>query len=125
MIFVPAILSKGYEETANKLKKDRLSSSCFSSFASSIKGILFGVPPISKPTRYETFVPSEEAQPTLGPWTGFEPVRLETPRIPKTRMVPQNISVVLCPVYIGSVLGSTPLSVLCDTRQKKNKISKR
>ncbi|MPC67178.1 hypothetical protein E2C01_061344 [Portunus trituberculatus] len=27
--------------------------------------------------------PSEEAQPTLGPWTGFEPVRLETPRTPK------------------------------------------
>ncbi|MPC09722.1 hypothetical protein E2C01_002340 [Portunus trituberculatus] len=27
--------------------------------------------------------PSEEAQPTLRPWTGFEPVRLETPRIPK------------------------------------------
>ncbi|MPC40999.1 hypothetical protein E2C01_034579 [Portunus trituberculatus] len=25
----------------------------------------------------------EEAQPTLGPWTGFEPVRLETPRTPK------------------------------------------
>ncbi|MPD01157.1 hypothetical protein E2C01_096673 [Portunus trituberculatus] len=27
--------------------------------------------------------PSEEALPTLGPWTGFEPVRLETPRTPK------------------------------------------
>ncbi|MPC68318.1 hypothetical protein E2C01_062518 [Portunus trituberculatus] len=27
--------------------------------------------------------PSEEAQPTLGPWTGFEPVRLETPGTPK------------------------------------------
>ncbi|MPC44990.1 hypothetical protein E2C01_038673 [Portunus trituberculatus] len=26
---------------------------------------------------------SGEAQPTLGPWTGFEPVRLETPRTPK------------------------------------------
>ncbi|XP_045101932.1 uncharacterized protein LOC123498665 isoform X2 [Portunus trituberculatus] len=31
----------------------------------------------------ETVAPSEEAQPILGPWTGFEPVRLETPRIPK------------------------------------------
>ncbi|MPD04703.1 hypothetical protein E2C01_100406 [Portunus trituberculatus] len=41
------------------------------------------VPPISKPTRYETVAPSEEAQPTLGPWKGFEPVRLETPRTPK------------------------------------------
>ncbi|MPC84186.1 hypothetical protein E2C01_078914 [Portunus trituberculatus] len=29
------------------------------------------------------FAPSEEAQPTLGPWTGFEPVRLETPRTAK------------------------------------------
>ncbi|MPC41913.1 hypothetical protein E2C01_035523 [Portunus trituberculatus] len=38
----------------------------------------FGVPPISKPTRSETVALSEEAQPTLGPWTGFEPVRLET-----------------------------------------------
>ncbi|MPC25318.1 hypothetical protein E2C01_018424 [Portunus trituberculatus] len=27
--------------------------------------------------------PSEEAQPKLGPWTGFEPVRLETSRTPK------------------------------------------
>ncbi|MPC77256.1 hypothetical protein E2C01_071707 [Portunus trituberculatus] len=27
--------------------------------------------------------PSEEAQPTLGPWTEFEPVRLEIPRTPK------------------------------------------
>ncbi|MPC97689.1 hypothetical protein E2C01_093015 [Portunus trituberculatus] len=26
---------------------------------------------------------SEEAQPTLGPWTGFEPMPLETPRTPK------------------------------------------
>ncbi|MPC59034.1 hypothetical protein E2C01_053049 [Portunus trituberculatus] len=26
---------------------------------------------------------NEEAQPALRPWTGFEPVRLETPRIPK------------------------------------------
>ncbi|MPC32043.1 hypothetical protein E2C01_025346 [Portunus trituberculatus] len=26
---------------------------------------------------------SEKAQPTLGPWTGFEPVRLETPRTTK------------------------------------------
>ncbi|MPC90325.1 hypothetical protein E2C01_085302 [Portunus trituberculatus] len=41
-----------------------------------LKGILYGVPPISKSTR-------EEAQPTLGPWIGFEPVRLETPRTPK------------------------------------------
>ncbi|MPC87116.1 hypothetical protein E2C01_081967 [Portunus trituberculatus] len=48
-----------------------------------LKGILFLLPPISKPTRYETVAPSEEAQPTLGPWTGFEPVRLETPRTPK------------------------------------------
>ncbi|MPC30083.1 hypothetical protein E2C01_023338 [Portunus trituberculatus] len=31
----------------------------------------------------ETVAQSEEAQPTLGPWTGFEPVRLETPRTPK------------------------------------------
>ncbi|MPC49404.1 hypothetical protein E2C01_043203 [Portunus trituberculatus] len=41
------------------------------------------VPPISKPTRYETVALSEEAQPTLRPLTGFEPVRLETPLIPK------------------------------------------
>ncbi|MPC87768.1 hypothetical protein E2C01_082641 [Portunus trituberculatus] len=27
--------------------------------------------------------PSEEAQPSLELWTGFEPVRLETPRTPK------------------------------------------
>ncbi|MPC48509.1 hypothetical protein E2C01_042283 [Portunus trituberculatus] len=31
----------------------------------------------------ETIAPSEEVQPTLGPWIGFEPVRLETPRTPK------------------------------------------
>ncbi|MPC80409.1 hypothetical protein E2C01_074988 [Portunus trituberculatus] len=48
-----------------------------------LKGILFGVPSISKPNRLETIALSEEAQPTLGPWTGFEPVRLETARIPK------------------------------------------
>ncbi|MPC28119.1 hypothetical protein E2C01_021314 [Portunus trituberculatus] len=47
------------------------------------KEILFGVPPISKPTHKETVAPSEEAQPTLRPWTGFEPMRLETPRTPK------------------------------------------
>ncbi|MPC14452.1 hypothetical protein E2C01_007219 [Portunus trituberculatus] len=34
-------------------------------------------------TLEETVAPSEEARPTLGPWTGFEPVRLETPRTPK------------------------------------------
>ncbi|MPC21414.1 hypothetical protein E2C01_014400 [Portunus trituberculatus] len=34
-------------------------------------------------TSLETIAPSEEAQPTLGLWTGFEPVHLETPRIPK------------------------------------------
>ncbi|MPC95649.1 hypothetical protein E2C01_090869 [Portunus trituberculatus] len=27
--------------------------------------------------------PSDEAQPTLGPWTGFELMCLETPRTPK------------------------------------------
>ncbi|MPD00395.1 hypothetical protein E2C01_095863 [Portunus trituberculatus] len=32
---------------------------------------------------HETIAPSEEAQPTLGPWTGFKPVHLETPRTPK------------------------------------------
>ncbi|MPC62288.1 hypothetical protein E2C01_056371 [Portunus trituberculatus] len=48
-----------------------------------LSGILFGVPPISKPTCWETIAPSEEAQPTLRPWTGFEPERLETPRTPK------------------------------------------
>ncbi|MPC56159.1 hypothetical protein E2C01_050112 [Portunus trituberculatus] len=32
--------------------------------------------------------PGEEAQPTLGSWTGFQPVRLETPSDPKARMVP-------------------------------------
>ncbi|MPC53202.1 hypothetical protein E2C01_047090 [Portunus trituberculatus] len=37
----------------------------------------------SIPTREETVAPSEEAQLTPGPWTGFEPVRLETPRTPK------------------------------------------
>ncbi|MPD06223.1 hypothetical protein E2C01_102020 [Portunus trituberculatus] len=42
-----------------------------------LKGVLFGVPPISKPTQ------NEEAQPTLRPRIGFEPVRLETPRIPE------------------------------------------
>ncbi|MPC39863.1 hypothetical protein E2C01_033413 [Portunus trituberculatus] len=47
------------------------------------KGVLFGVPPISKPTRYNTLALSEDAQPTLGPWTGFEPMRLETPQTPK------------------------------------------
>ncbi|MPC35494.1 hypothetical protein E2C01_028918 [Portunus trituberculatus] len=30
----------------------------------------------------KTVAPSEEAQPTLRPWTGFEPVRLETPHTP-------------------------------------------
>ncbi|MPC16051.1 hypothetical protein E2C01_008863 [Portunus trituberculatus] len=35
------------------------------------------------PTSLETAAPSEEAQPTLGPSTGFEPVCLETPRTPK------------------------------------------
>ncbi|MPC47041.1 hypothetical protein E2C01_040774 [Portunus trituberculatus] len=34
-------------------------------------------PPARKP------LPREKAQPTLGPWTGFEPVRLENPRTPK------------------------------------------
>ncbi|MPC72852.1 hypothetical protein E2C01_067166 [Portunus trituberculatus] len=33
--------------------------------------------------RLEILAPSEEAQPTLGPWIGFEPLRLETPRTPK------------------------------------------
>ncbi|MPC46818.1 hypothetical protein E2C01_040547 [Portunus trituberculatus] len=33
--------------------------------------------------RQETVAPNEEAQPTLGPWTGFEPVHLETPQTPK------------------------------------------
>ncbi|MPC53471.1 Tubulin alpha chain [Portunus trituberculatus] len=37
----------------------------------------------------ETLAPSEEAQPILGPWTEFEPVRLETPRTPK-RTVPRR-----------------------------------
>ncbi|MPC21153.1 hypothetical protein E2C01_014129 [Portunus trituberculatus] len=32
--------------------------------------------------REGTVAPSEKPQPTLGPWTGFEPVRLETPRTP-------------------------------------------
>ncbi|MPC86448.1 hypothetical protein E2C01_081277 [Portunus trituberculatus] len=46
-----------------------------------LKGILFVVPPISKPTRYEAIAPSEETQhPTPRPWTGFEAVRLETTR---------------------------------------------
>ncbi|MPC61396.1 hypothetical protein E2C01_055468 [Portunus trituberculatus] len=35
------------------------------------------------PTHLETVALSEEAQPTLRPWTGFEPVRLKTPRTPK------------------------------------------
>ncbi|MPC28713.1 hypothetical protein E2C01_021923 [Portunus trituberculatus] len=35
------------------------------------------------PTCQETIPLSEEAQPTLGPWTGFKPVHLETPRTPK------------------------------------------
>ncbi|MPC15967.1 hypothetical protein E2C01_008773 [Portunus trituberculatus] len=35
-------------------------------------------PPARKPSPR-----MKEAQPTLGPWTGFEPVRLETPRTPK------------------------------------------
>ncbi|MPC99060.1 hypothetical protein E2C01_094455 [Portunus trituberculatus] len=48
-----------------------------------LKWVLLRVPSISKPTRQETVAPSEEAQPTLEPWTGFEPVRLETPRTPK------------------------------------------
>ncbi|MPC39809.1 hypothetical protein E2C01_033358 [Portunus trituberculatus] len=39
-----------------------------------------------KTLNHVTIAPSEEAQPTLGPWTGFEPVRLETD--PKARMVP-------------------------------------
>ncbi|MPC97323.1 hypothetical protein E2C01_092634 [Portunus trituberculatus] len=34
-------------------------------------------------TPSETIAPNEEAQPTLGPWTGFEPMRLETPLTPK------------------------------------------
>ncbi|MPC48183.1 hypothetical protein E2C01_041951 [Portunus trituberculatus] len=32
------------------------------------------------PTRYEAVAPSEEAQPTLGSWTEFEPMRKETPQ---------------------------------------------
>ncbi|MPD00377.1 hypothetical protein E2C01_095844 [Portunus trituberculatus] len=39
-------------------------------------------------TKKKNIAPSEEAQPTLGPWTRLEPVRLETPRTPKARMVP-------------------------------------
>ncbi|MPC51134.1 hypothetical protein E2C01_044974 [Portunus trituberculatus] len=42
----------------------------------SIVGYFLGTP-------YLKAHPSEEAQPTLGPWTGFEPVLLETPRTPK------------------------------------------
>ncbi|MPC47364.1 hypothetical protein E2C01_041108 [Portunus trituberculatus] len=38
---------------------------------------------VGKGPEKETVAPSEEAQPTLGPWTGFEPVRLETPRTPE------------------------------------------
>ncbi|MPD01358.1 hypothetical protein E2C01_096881 [Portunus trituberculatus] len=38
---------------------------------------------MTKPTRKDTVATREEVQPTLGPWTGFEPVRLETPRTPK------------------------------------------
>ncbi|MPD04246.1 hypothetical protein E2C01_099923 [Portunus trituberculatus] len=34
-------------------------------------------------SRQETIGSNEEAQPTLGPWTGFEPVRLETLRTSK------------------------------------------
>ncbi|MPC17096.1 hypothetical protein E2C01_009942 [Portunus trituberculatus] len=45
---------------------------------SGLKGILFVVPPISK-----LIAPSEEAQPTLGAWMGFEPLHLETPQTPK------------------------------------------
>ncbi|MPC35887.1 hypothetical protein E2C01_029324 [Portunus trituberculatus] len=40
------------------------------------------------PTGLEILAPSEEAQPTLGPWTGLEPTRLETPRTPNACMVP-------------------------------------
>ncbi|MPC85436.1 hypothetical protein E2C01_080212 [Portunus trituberculatus] len=47
-----------------------------------VEGILF-VASISKPIRQETIALSEEALPTLGLWTGFELVRLETPRTPK------------------------------------------
>ncbi|MPC72069.1 hypothetical protein E2C01_066362 [Portunus trituberculatus] len=36
----------------------------------------------SPPAR-KSLLLSGEAQPTLGPWTGFEPVRFETPRTPK------------------------------------------
>ncbi|MPC84441.1 hypothetical protein E2C01_079179 [Portunus trituberculatus] len=53
----------------------------------SYRGTFWGTS-ISKPTRQETVAPSEEAQPTFGPWTGFEPVRLETPSDPKVSMVP-------------------------------------
>ncbi|MPC55185.1 hypothetical protein E2C01_049116 [Portunus trituberculatus] len=52
-------------------------------YQQTVGGVLFGVPPISKPTHKEIVAPSEEAQPTPGPWTGFEPLRLETPRTPK------------------------------------------
>ncbi|MPC83044.1 hypothetical protein E2C01_077734 [Portunus trituberculatus] len=43
----------------------------------------FSEAPISKPTRWETIALSEKAQITLRPWTGFEHVRLETPRTSK------------------------------------------
>ncbi|MPC52048.1 Tyrosine-protein phosphatase non-receptor type 14 [Portunus trituberculatus] len=45
--------------------------------------VLRGATPKGPKDPRETVAPSEEAQPTLAPWTGFEPVRLETPRTTK------------------------------------------
>ncbi|MPC27541.1 hypothetical protein E2C01_020713 [Portunus trituberculatus] len=59
----------------------------------------------SDPTRSET-----TAQPTLGPWTGFKPVRLETPWTPKhawfhcttaTFDIPENVSTKILKVRLG------------------------
>ncbi|MPC77449.1 hypothetical protein E2C01_071903 [Portunus trituberculatus] len=50
---------------------------------SGLKELHFALPSIYKPTHQETIAPSEEAQPTLGPWTGFKPMRLEAPQTPK------------------------------------------
>ncbi|MPC47598.1 hypothetical protein E2C01_041349 [Portunus trituberculatus] len=78
-----------------------------------LKGILFGVPPISKPIRKETVAPSEEAKPTLGPWTGIEPLRLETLRTPKHAWF-HCTTVTLIAVLKGSVNQSSMRQMCCN-----------
>ncbi|MPC50814.1 hypothetical protein E2C01_044648 [Portunus trituberculatus] len=65
-----------------------------------------------EPTRYETVTSSEEAQPTFGPWTGFEPVRLETPRTPKHACTNSCFPRHPTQLYLNMTLKGKPLTYI-------------